>query len=55
MASYLPVSCILIVFEKPVLFPWHAVNGIVVTRGFLLDPKPAIRQIIPTMLALGLI
>jgi hypothetical protein len=26
--------------EKPVLYPVHAANGIVVTRGFPLDPKP---------------
>ncbi|MDB5287362.1 MAG: Methane oxygenase PmoA [Mucilaginibacter sp.] len=26
--------------EKPVLFPLHAANGAVVTRGFPLDPKP---------------
>jgi hypothetical protein len=26
--------------EKPVLFPIHAANGTVVTRGFPLDPKP---------------
>ena len=26
--------------EKPVLFPLHAANGTVVTRGFPLDPKP---------------
>jgi hypothetical protein len=26
--------------EKPVLFPLHAANGTIVTRGFPLDPKP---------------
>jgi hypothetical protein len=26
--------------EKPVLYPLHAANGTVVTRGFPLDPKP---------------
>ncbi len=26
--------------EKPVLYPVHAANGTVVTRGFPLDPKP---------------
>jgi hypothetical protein len=26
--------------EKPVLFPIHAANGTIVTRGFPLDPKP---------------
>lgn len=26
--------------EKPVLYPLHAANGSVVTRGFPLDPKP---------------
>lgn len=26
--------------EKPVLFPVHASNGTIVTRGFPLDPKP---------------
>ena len=26
--------------EKPVLFPLYAANGIVVTRGFPLDPRP---------------
>ena len=26
--------------EKPVLFPVHAANGIIVTRGFPLDPQP---------------
>jgi hypothetical protein len=26
--------------EKPVLYPVHAANGAVVTRGFPLDPKP---------------
>jgi hypothetical protein len=26
--------------EKPVLYPVHASNGIIVTRGFPLDPKP---------------
>src|SRR5258706_5128853 len=27
--------------EKPVLYPLHASNGTVVTRGFPLDPRPA--------------
>lgn len=26
--------------EKPVLYPLHAANGTIVTRGFPLDPKP---------------
>ena len=26
--------------EKPVLFPIHAANGAIVTRGFPLDPRP---------------
>jgi len=26
--------------EKPVLFPLHAANGTIVTRGFPLDPRP---------------
>src|SRR5476649_316245 len=26
--------------EKPVLFPIHAANGTIITRGFPLDPKP---------------
>src|ERR1700755_53693 len=26
--------------EKPVLFPFHTADGIVVTRGFPLDPRP---------------
>ena len=26
--------------EKPVLFPIHAANGTIVTRGFPLNPQP---------------
>jgi hypothetical protein len=39
-ANCLPVSCIPIALEKPVLYPLHAANGTVVTRSFPLDPKP---------------
>ena len=27
--------------EKPVLYPVHAANGTIVTRGFPLDPQPS--------------